>query len=195
MAAPKSPREMMLAVITNMKEKTGRTLEEWVTFVRKNGPATRKEQMAWLKGEHGVGHVTASIIVGEVEEEGSSTEYENTDALLDGMYSGPYAPLRTVYEDLMNMVESFGEDVRVSICKTYVGLSRRRQFAILKPAGRNRVDVGLALPEDTDTTGRLEKAGSSMGSDRMTRRVPVHSQKEVDAEVKKWLREAYELAG
>lgn len=195
MAAPKSPREMMLAVIANMPEKTGRTLEEWVALVRKEGPAVRKEQMAWLKGTHGVGHVTASIIVGEVAQEGSSTAYEKTEDLLDGMYSGPYAPLRPVYDDLMNMAESFGDDISVSVCKTYVGLSRRRQFAILKPAGKNRVDVGLALPEETKNTGRLEKAGSSMGSDRMTRRVPVSSRDEIDAEVKKWLRAAYDLAG
>ena len=38
-----------------LKQKTGRTLEEWIKFVQKEGPATEKERRAWLKAEHGLG--------------------------------------------------------------------------------------------------------------------------------------------
>ncbi len=40
---------------THLKERTGRTLEEWVQLVQETGPATRKERSEWLKTKHGLG--------------------------------------------------------------------------------------------------------------------------------------------
>jgi hypothetical protein len=38
-----------------LKQKTGRTLEEWIKLLEKEGPETDKERRAWLKAEHGLG--------------------------------------------------------------------------------------------------------------------------------------------
>ena len=40
---------------TELKQKTGRTLEEWLKFIKKEGPPTEKERRDWLKSEHGLG--------------------------------------------------------------------------------------------------------------------------------------------
>jgi len=40
---------------THLKERTGRSLEEWVQLVQETGPATRKERSEWLKTKHGLG--------------------------------------------------------------------------------------------------------------------------------------------
>jgi hypothetical protein len=42
--------------------------------------------------------------------------------------------------------------------------------------------------------GRLGTAGP-IGNDRMTHRVQISSKKEIDGEVKDWLRQAYEASG
>ena len=46
---------MVQSVIAGMKEKTGRSLEEWVRLVKKDGPGGEKERAAWLKKEHELG--------------------------------------------------------------------------------------------------------------------------------------------
>jgi len=39
----------------HLKERTGRSLEEWVQLVQETGPSTRKERSEWLKSKHGLG--------------------------------------------------------------------------------------------------------------------------------------------
>ena len=41
--------------VASLKEKTGRSLEEWLKLINKSGPPTEKERRAWLKSEHGLG--------------------------------------------------------------------------------------------------------------------------------------------
>ena len=46
--------------IGELKQKTGRTLEEWLAHIRKAGPKGETERRAWLKETHGLGTNTAS---------------------------------------------------------------------------------------------------------------------------------------
>ena len=46
---PLSPRERLSAIRSNLKKKTGRTLEQWVKLVKKDGPADPKSWRGWLK--------------------------------------------------------------------------------------------------------------------------------------------------
>ena len=47
--------------IAELKEKTGRTLEEWIDLVRKEGPPEEKDRRDWLKTEHGFGTNSAWV--------------------------------------------------------------------------------------------------------------------------------------
>jgi hypothetical protein len=42
---PKSPNEMIEAVVKNMPAKTGKTAEQWVEVLRKDGPEGYKAQV------------------------------------------------------------------------------------------------------------------------------------------------------
>lgn len=191
MAAPKSPRDMINAVIANMKEKTGRSLEEWGVIAKKGGPTTARELRSWLKTEHGLGHVAAGIVADAALGLDRYVAYDDPDALLNVLFSGANAHLRPLYDRLVRAGRKLGKDVRVVVCKTYVGLSRTRQFAVLKPMAGERIDLGLALP-GAEFSGRLGSARGLGTSDRITHRVRVHSLKEADAEVTALLRLAYE---
>ena len=46
---------MYQSSLAALKQQTGRTLEEWIGFVEKEGPATEKERREWLKDKHGLG--------------------------------------------------------------------------------------------------------------------------------------------
>lgn len=96
-----------------------------------------------------------------------------------------------IYESLLAVVKDFGEDVTITPKKTSVSIIRKKQFALIKPATKTRIDLGLKF-KDKSTTDRLENSGP-FGT-MCTHRVKLTETNQVDNELKKWLREAYENA-
>jgi hypothetical protein len=186
-----TPQDMGRAIIANLPAKTGRTLDEWVEMVLAHGQAPRKERVAWLKAEHGLGHVTAEVIVGHAaEREGSAPP--PIDDPVSFQYSGPKAALRPLYERLAAEALALGDDVAVEPRKTLVSLTRGRQFALIQPTNRTRIDLGVRL-NGVAGCGRLIEA-PEFGSGSMTHRIPIACESEIDDEVRRWLRAAYEAA-
>jgi predicted transport protein len=111
--------------------------------------------------------------------------------LVDAQYAGTKAGLRPIYEAVLEVVASFGPEVELAPKKTYVSLRRNKQFAIVQPATRDRVDLGLNL-KGADPTDRLE--GGVVFSGMCTHRVRLASPADVDSEVVGWLRAAFEQA-
>jgi hypothetical protein len=187
---PMSPQDMMGAIERNLPARTGRTLKQWAALVRRDGPAERKDRTAWLRKEHGLGGTTAMLIAYAAEGRQPHQDYEDGDALVAAMYSGRKAGLRPTHDAALAAARRLGKDVAPSARKTYVSLVRRRQFAALQPSTADRVDLGLVLP-GVKPRGRLE-ATKTVGGGRVTHRVVLRSPKDVDVEVRTWLREAYD---
>ena len=179
-----------------LKQKTGRTLAEWVKFVNKEGPATEKERRAWLKEKHGMGMNYAWWIaersLGKGDDGSPETYLKNADAYVEKMYSGAKETLRPIFDELLVLGRSLGADVRVCPCQTIVPLYRKHVFAQIKPTTRTRIDLGLAL-KDTKVPKRLIDTGGLAKKDRITHRIEITSLKDIDAEVKKWMKIAYEM--
>jgi hypothetical protein len=76
-------------------------------------------------------------------------------------------------------------------CKTIVPLYRKHVFAQIKPTTRTRIDMGFAMGARS-AEGRLIDTGGYAKKDRITYRIPISSVAEIDGEVKKWLRVAYD---
>ena len=66
------------------------------------------------------------------------------------------------------------------------------QFALIKPATKTRIDLGLKL-KDKPITDRLGNSGP-FGT-MCTHRVQLSDINQIDAELKEWLQEAYKGAG
>ena len=58
-----SPKEMENAIIKNLLEKTGRTIEEWQSVLEKKNLTDKQEMNVWLKEIHKIGHFQAQTIV------------------------------------------------------------------------------------------------------------------------------------
>src|SRR5688572_24778246 len=104
---PGSPGDMRKAILANLPEKTGRTLEEWIAIVRAHGAGGHKERVAWLKKEHGLGGGTAGLIVWEADGQGGDA-YADTDALVDAQYAGDRAALRPILDAVLSLVPRIG---------------------------------------------------------------------------------------
>ena len=191
---PTSPQDMMRAVIANLPAKTGRDFESWVTLTREQaiagqGMSKNGEVLNWLKGEHGLGHSTAFIIAAEALKPADYVE-PTDEQLVDAQYAGPKAALRPIYEQVLAYVRTLGDDIRIETRQSYVAFARAKQFALVQPSTKTRVDLGLVLP-NVAPSGRLA-ASSNFGSGSINRRVALATAAEVDGEIEGWLRQAYE---
>jgi len=57
------PEEMEKAIIRNLTDKTGRSLEEWFVVLRNSDLSVKRELKEHLKVVHSVGHFQAQTIV------------------------------------------------------------------------------------------------------------------------------------
>ncbi len=172
-------------MINNMPEKTGKSLQEWTSILREKGFAKHGEAMKFLKGEHGVTHGFANTIILLSKEEKTSSE-----DLVTNQYKRKEA-LIPIYDTLIALVKTFGGDVVITPKKTTVSIIRKKQFALIKPATKTRIDLGLKL-KDKPETARLGNSGP-FGT-MCTHRVQLTDANEVDTELTQWLQEAYSKA-
>jgi hypothetical protein len=191
--------EMVQKWMAELKAKTGRTLEEWIALVKKEGPKDEKARREWLKTKHKFGTNGASWIAeradGKGGEEDTPEAYLKTAGVyVEQQYTGVKETLRPIYDELLKLGKSLGDDVKACPCKTIVPLYRKHVFAQIRPTTNTRIDMGFAL---THYKGKLPKrlidTGGLAKKDRITHRIPITSAKEIDGEVKKWLMTAYEL--
>jgi uncharacterized protein DUF5655/uncharacterized protein DUF4287 len=176
--------------VAGLKDRTGRTLEEWLALIRKSGPRDQRSRAAWLKETHKLGTNYAKWLAGRAE--GSSLADYDPAVLVDAMYTGPKAALRPIHERLLSMALTLGNDVTVTPCATIVPIRRKHVIAQIKPATNTRIDVGFAL-KDTKPSGRLIDTGGYAKKDRITHRIPISSVDDIDDEILRWLKKAYEM--
>lgn len=172
-------------MIDNMPEKTGKSLSEWKKILAGKSFQKHSEAVNFLKKEHSVTHGFANTIV-TLSKESNDTE----DDLVTNQYRGKEA-LLPIYEGLLKTVKTLGKDVRIAPKKTTVSIVRAKQFALIKPATKTRIDLGLKL-KGKPTTNRLETSGP-FGT-MCTHRVKLSNLAEIDDELKAWLAEAYSAA-
>lgn len=183
---PVRPEEALAKMIASLKEKTGKTLEEWREVIVKAGWQKHSEIVAGLKGEHGLTHGFAHQIALRAKEPADSPAGDPIDEVF---LKRPEA--KAVYDAILLQVQRFGPDVDLAPKKGYVSVRRSKQFAILQPAS-GRLDVGIQL-RGVEPGSRLEASGSFNAM--LTHRVRVANPAEVDNELLSWLQAAYDAAG
>lgn len=170
-------------MINNMPEKTGKALEEWIQILTKENFDKHTAAVKYLKTEHGVTHGFANTIVTLSRETNQPVE-----DLVITQYSGKES-LKPIYEKLIATIKKFGDDITITPKKASVSLIRKNQFALIKPATKTRVDLGLKL-KGVEPQGRLEDSGP-FGA-MCTHRIQLKTLDDVDGEVISWLSQAYE---
>ena len=187
---------MTMKWIGELKQKTGRTLEEWLKLIKKEGPPTEKARREWLKESHGLGTNSAWWLAersfGKGEEIGDPDEYlRAAEGYVEKMFAGKKGGLRPLYDKLLQIGLKTGKDAKACPCQTIVPLYRNHVFAQIKPTTQTRIDLGFALG-DMKTPKRLIDTGGYQKKDRITHRIEITSLKDIDDDVKHWLKVAYD---
>ncbi|MGB3625055.1 MAG: DUF4287 domain-containing protein [Henriciella sp.] len=181
----KTSEEMLESMTAGVEEKTGKPLDHWVKLVKASGLEKHGEQMKMLKTEHGITHGYANFICQAAKGRLDASE----DDLLSGQYEGKEG-LKPIYEALAAYASGLGSDVEIAPKKTSVAFRRSKNFAVVTPATKTRVDLGLNLKGEAGTIRLIEEKPGGM----CTHKIKIQAAEEVDEEVKAWLKAAYEKA-
>ena len=170
-------------------EKTGKPLSHWIKIVKVSKIEKHKAIIDFLKAEHGFTYGFANFVSlkARAADAGSIDDAD----LLATQYKGK-EKLKPIYEKLLSVIGKLGKDITITPKKSSVSIIRKKQFALIKPATKTRIDLGLKI-KDKAITGRLEKSGP-FGA-MCTHRVQLTEVTQVDKELVGWLKEAYEKAG
>jgi hypothetical protein len=182
--------------VGELKQKTGRSLDEWLKHIKKAGPKTEAERRQWLKDEHKLGTNTAGWLAERAEGKGAETSdpdlyLQAAERDVENMYAGKKAHLHPIYDALLKLGLKTGKEAKACPCQTMVPLYRNHVFAQIKPTTLTRIDLGFALG-DLKPTGRLIDTGGFAKKDRITHRIEIKSLDDIDDEVKHWLKTAYD---
>jgi len=180
--------------LENIQKRTGKTLKQLYAILKKSKLNKHGEMRDYLKKELGMGHGDANTLVTIYRrtegDEPSAATATSTDDALDQIYTGAKADLRPIHDRLMKAISKFGE-FEIAPKKTYLSLRRKKQFAMIGPATKTRVDVGLNMKGVRATERLLEEPPGRM----CQYKVKVTDPKEVDKELIAWIKQAYASAG
>jgi predicted transport protein len=185
-----SPEEMAASMIANLREKTGKSLPQWLKVTAKCGFSKHGEIVKFLKSEHGMTHGFANLVAHKTLNSSVFTKGSDSDFVAT-QYSGAKADMKPIYDAVIKAVKKFGKDVEVSPKKAYVSLRRSKQFAIVQPSTKTRVDIGINLKGEK-ATKRLEDSGSF--SSMVTHRVRVEAVDRVNKQLLGWMKAAYDAS-
>jgi len=177
--------------LKNIQTRTGKSLDELFAFIRETGLAKHGEIRERVKSEFGLGHGDANLLATLYGKAQAPAPGEGQSAdPRDSIYSGLKASLRPVHEKVLAAVTEFGP-FEIAPKKGYVSLRRKKQFAIVGPGTRGRLEIGL--------NGRGMETGDRLAAEppggMCQYKVHLTDAAEVDDELVDWLRTAYDAAG
>ena len=193
------PQAALLTQLRNIEAKTGRRITDLQAAPGTCGLAKFGERRSWLMSQFKLGHGDANTVLQMVGKLPADFDHESSRVVataatadvdpLDAIYAGPKAALRSVHDAVLAAVSAFGP-FEVAPKKAYLSLRRQKQFAMIGPATRDLVEVGLNC-KDLPAHPRLKLQPAGSMCQATTR---IASAAEVDAQLIAWLRSAYDAA-
>jgi hypothetical protein len=175
-------------MLDNLHKNTGKSLEEWISFVNGKSFAKHGEIMKYLKEEIGLTHGFANLIALKTLKSDAGS-VENKDDLIQSQYKGKEHFL-PIYEKLVSEIQKFGSDIEFAPKMANVSVRRKKQFVLLHPITKTRFEIGINY-KGQEPSGKLLASGNAM----CTHKININTLEDIDAEVIDWLKQAYEHAG
>jgi len=178
--------------LANIEKRSGKSLDELAAIIRASGLAKHGEIRDMLKRDLGLGHGDANTLTHHaLKSDGQSAAAGlSVDDVVAGLYTGPKASLRPIHDRLMAEINKFGA-FEIAPKKTYVSLRRKKQFAMIGPATKTQVEVGLNVKGLAPAERLVEQPPNSM----CNYKVRLSAVAEVDAALIAWIKRAFESAG
>ncbi|KXJ98268.1 MAG: hypothetical protein UZ17_ACD001002797 [Acidobacteria bacterium OLB17] len=154
--AQKTSGEFEKEFVDGLSNSTGTDLAGWMTMLAGTAITKRNDMIAWLKNEHGFGHMNASLLAG-IHANGGKLVYQSTDNLLADQFAK--APdMRPLYEEFVEYITKNFPNATLLPKKTYVSVLEKREFCavnIKKAELRIGLDLGDRPFDDTVEKAKL----------------------------------------
>jgi hypothetical protein len=185
--AQKTSGEFEKEFMDALRASTGSDLAAWMKTIDGHSNRKRNEVIAWLKSEHGFGHMNASLLAG-IHANGGKPAYQSTDNLLDNQFAKA-AEMKPLYDEFIEFVAKHFPNASVLPKKTYVSILDNREFAAIniKP---KELRVGLDLG-DRPFDDKIEKAKLSGPMPRISHMFVLTDTKQLDSSIVEALKESY----
>lgn len=195
------PTAATVTQLKNIQARTGQTIAELLAAAVAGGAVKHVERRSWLIEHFKLGYGDANAVAfyadkplpdlgGGAPSAAAPAANTGKGEVLDALYAGPKAHLRAVHDAVLNAAQALGEFEQAAR-KTYISLRRKKQFAMVGPATKDQVEVGLNA-KDLLPHARLKVLPPGGMCQATTR---IGSAAEVDATLKGWLKRAYDAAG
>lgn len=176
-------------MIENIQKKFGKPVDKWIELVKSKKFEKHSEIIRYLKENHGFTHGYANYISLKTRKADAHSADSGSE-LISNQYNGK-ENLKQIYDKLITEVLKLGNDITIAPKKANVSLRRKKQFALIQPSTKTRIDLGLKL-KDTPIGGRLEDSG--LFGTMCTHRIKINSLNEIDDELFSFIKTAYEKA-
>jgi hypothetical protein len=191
------PQAAQLTQLRNIQARTGRSIAELHAAIAASGLAKVGERRSWAMEQFKLGYGDANALalwMGKPLPDlgpapGAAPPSADGDPL-DAIYTGAKAGLRPLHDAVMAEITRLGE-FEIAPKKGYLSLRRKKQFAMVGPATKDLIEIGLNA-KDLAPHARLKLLPAG-GMCQATTRIANAS--EIDAVLKGWLAQAYAAAG
>ncbi|MBP6185524.1 MAG: DUF4287 domain-containing protein [Saprospiraceae bacterium] len=140
----KTSGEFETEFIQTAKEKTGRSLEEWLNLTKTSGLKKQNEILDWLKKEYGLNHMQAQFVAGIYLNNGNPV-FADEKALLDNQFI-KCLEMRPLFDAIAEKIISSFHGTQLIAKKTYLSFTASREFAAIN-AKPKEIRLGLDLGE------------------------------------------------
>lgn len=174
------------SVEASLERDTGKPLAEWVKIAKKCPETTPKKRADWLREKYGIGVNRAAQILSAAFPDG--LDWDDPDTLLDHLWKEKEG--RAIYEAVAKLVAKELPEAVIGPRKTFVSFSRKIQFAAIIPVRGGKAEMGFPLP--LKESKRFEPMKKRPWAEKHTALLVLSSPKDVDVEVKRLLKLAWE---
>lgn len=183
----KTSGEFEQEFIQTAKEKTGRTLEQWLPVVKASGLSKQMEITNWLKAEHKLNHLQAQLLAGLYLNNGKPV-YQNEGVLLDNQFA-KCEEMRPLFNAVSEIILKNFPDTQLIPKKTYVSFTATREFAAIniKP---KEIRLGIDLGELTFNE-TVQKTKLSGPMPRISHMVVITGTNQLDKKLIEYLQLSY----
>lgn len=141
----KTSGEIEKEFIDTAKDKTGKTLQDWLKLVKSSGIEKRNDILEWLKKGHGLNHLQAQLITGIYLNNGNPV-YINESALLENQFA-KCPDMRFVFDSISEKIISSFQGTQLIPKKTYLSFTAVREFAAINVKPKE-IRLGLDLGDE-----------------------------------------------
>lgn len=183
----KTSGEFEQEFIQTAKEKTGRTLEQWLPVVKKSGLSKQMEVTNWLKAEHKMNHLQASLLAGLYLNDGKPV-YQNESSLLENQFT-KCEDMRPLFDVVSEKILSIFPDAQLIPKKTYLSYTATREFAAINIKTKE-IRLGMDLG-DVAFTEVLQKSKLTGPMPRISHMVVITDIRQFDKKLIEYLQSSY----